>query len=183
MAGIFLKLGPVQSAKTMICLSTVYNYKDRNQKVLLMRPRHPNEIEASVESHVGISAPCQYLDELPKMDDIDLKGYDCIVIDDCHLAKKQEVDKIVYIADILNVPVVCYGLKTNYLGELFAGTKMLIENADKIEEIKAVCWCGKKATHNLAIDSDGKPVRKKTVDPDLRYVALCRKHFHEGNLG
>lgn len=183
MAGIFLKLGPVQSAKTMIALSTVYNYKDRNQNVLLTRPKRMKKEEPVVESHVGISAPCEYLEDVMKMIDIDIRGYDCIVIDDCHNVTKEQVKRLVYIADKLNVPIVCYGLKTNYLGELFEGTKALIEVADKIEEIKAVCWCGKKATHNLAIDADGKPIRTKTYDPDIKYVALCRKHFMEGNLG
>ena len=67
MAGLFLKLGPVQSAKTMIALSTVYNYKDRNQNVLLARPKRENEMEAVVESHVGISAPCVYIEDIMNM--------------------------------------------------------------------------------------------------------------------
>lgn len=91
MAGIFLKLGPVQSAKTMIALSTVYNYKDRNQNVLLARPKRERELEAVVESHVGISAPCIYVEDLVSMLDIDIKGYDCIVIDDCqYITKKKQ---------------------------------------------------------------------------------------------
>ena len=186
MASIFLKLGPVQSAKTMIALSTVYNYKDRNQNVLLARPKRNNDYEAVVESHVGISAPCVYIDDIMNMIDIDIQGYDCIVIDDCHNLTPKQVEKMVYITDTLNVPIVCYGLKTNYLGKLFEGTKALIEVTDKIEEIKAVCWCGHKATHNLAVDEDNKPIRTSEEFANAtnhRYVALCRKHFFEGNLG
>ena len=186
MAGLFLKLGPVQSAKTMIALSTVYNYKDRNQNVLLARPKRENEMEAVVESHVGISAPCVYIEDIMNMIDIDILGYDCIVIDDCHNLTTKQVEKMVYIVDKLNVPIVCYGLKTNYLGNVFEVTKALIEVADKIEEIKAVCWCGHKATHNLALDEDDKPIKTEkdfNNATDVRYVALCRKHFFENNLG
>lgn len=186
MAGIFLKLGPVQSAKTMIALSTVYNYKDRNQNVLLARPKREKELEAVVESHVGISAPCVYVEDLVLMLDIDIKGYDCIVIDDCQYITKKQAERMVYIADVLNVPIVCYGLKTDYKGELFEGTKRLIEYADKLEEIKAVCWCGHKATHNAAINDEGQVIRtEKQYEKaeHVEFVGLCRKHFIEGNLG
>jgi hypothetical protein len=101
------------------------------------------------------------------------------------LLTKAQVEKLVYIVDVLGVPVVCYGLRADFRGDLFEGSKWLLAWADSIEEVKTVCWCGRKATCNARIEN-GRVVKvgeQIVLGGNGSYTALCRKHWAEGNLG
>ena len=117
------------------------------------------------------------------MDDAVLKQCDCFIIDEAQFCKKSDIEFFVHIVDDLGVPVICYGLRADFQQNLFEGSLWLLAWADKIEEIKTVCWCGKGARCNARIDAKGKIIRageQVMVGANESYIALCRKHFREG---
>ncbi len=117
------------------------------------------------------------------MNDTVLKQYDCFIIDEAQFCKKSDIEFFVHIVDDLGIPVICYGLRADFQQNLFEGSQWLLAWADKIEEIKTVCWCGKGARCNARIDAKGKIIRageQVMVGANESYIALCRKHFREG---
>ena len=105
---------------------------------------------------------------------------DCIMVDEAQFLTKEQVWQLSRLADRLSIPVLCYGLRTDFQGELFPGSAVLLGIADTLVELKAVCWCGRKASMNLLVDGDGRPVsegEQTEIGGNDRYVALCRKHF------
>jgi thymidine kinase len=110
---------------------------------------------------------------------------DCVLVDECQFLKKHHVQELVEIVDSCNTPVICYGLKNDFRNELFEGSYYMLVYADKIEEIKTICWCGRKATMVVRV-VDGKIVKSGdqiVVGGNDLYVSLCRKHYNDGRLG
>lgn len=110
----------------------------------------------------------------------------CVLIDEAQFLKMRQVWQCARLADIANIPVVCYGLRTDFQGELFPGSAALLGIADSLIELKGVCDCGRKATMNLRIDTDGKAVvegAQTEIGGNDRYVAMCRKHFMQARRG
>lgn len=107
-------------------------------------------------------------------------GIDCVLIDEAQFLTADQVWQLARVCDDLGIPVLCYGLRTDFLGNLFPGSQWLLAIADTLTELKAVCSCGRKATMNLRIDGQGKPVasgQQTEIGGNDRYVALCRRHF------
>ena len=116
---------------------------------------------------------------------MDLSAYNCIIVDEAQFLKKAQVAQLVQIVDEMNIPVICYGLRADFRGELFEGSTWLMAWADTIEEIKTICWCGRKATFNARVH-DGKIVREGEqilLGGNSTYISLCRKHWKSGELG
>ena len=182
MAKLYFRYGAMGSSKTANAIMVQYNYHERGQNALMLKPRLDNrDGERIVGSRSGLSAPCSYVEEL---DEIDLSAYDCIIVDECQFLKKAQVQRLVDIVDELNIPVICYGLRADFQGNLFEGSTWLMAWADTIEEIKTVCWCGRKATFNARV-FDGKVVmsgEQILLGGNESYVALCRKHWATGEL-
>ena len=110
---------------------------------------------------------------------------DCVLIDECQFLKKHHVEELIEIVDTFNTPVLAYGLKNDFRNELFEGSYYMLVYADKIEEIKTICWCGRKATMVARI-VDGQFVKQGqqiVVGGNDMYVSLCRKHYNDGRLG
>jgi thymidine kinase len=106
----------------------------------------------------------------------------CVLVDEAQFLTGQQVDQLAHLADVYGVPVLAYGLRTDFLGELFEGSARLLAIADSLVEIKSVCVCGRKATMNLRVDASGLPIaegRQTEIGGNNRYVALCRRHFNE----
>lgn len=186
MAKLFFYYGPSNSSKTVHAQATVYNYYDNRMKPLLVKPQMAGGEPDMLESKPGIALSCIYMEQLCKMTDNDIKGYDIIVVDAAHFLSAQQVKRLTYIVDELNIPVVCYGLRTDYNGNLFLGSRELFACADSIEEIRTICWCGKKAIYNARIDDEGEMVCGSTsldMDTKYRYQPLCRKHYKAKLLG
>jgi len=122
------------------------------------------------------------------MEELDMEKvpeYDCIIVDEAQFLSREQVEMLARIADDLNVPVICYGLRTDFQGNLFEGSQWLLARADSIEEIKTVCWCGKKATCNARLQN-GRVIKSGEqilLGGNESYVALCRRHWREGNTG
>ncbi|MBR1821288.1 MAG: thymidine kinase [Clostridia bacterium] len=182
MAKLYFRYGAMGSSKTANAIMVQYNYQERGQNALMLKPQLDNrDGERVVGSRSGLSAPCRFVEEL---DAIDLSAYDCIIVDEAQFLKKEQVRRLVDIVDGMNIPVICYGLRADFMGNLFEGSHWLMAWADTIEEIKTVCWCGRKATMNARV-AGGKVVKageQIVLGGNESYVALCRKHWARGEL-
>ncbi len=183
MAKLYFRYGAMGSSKTANAIMVRYNYLERGQRALMLKSRvEGRDGDHQVKSRLGLSAPCEYMEDI---DRIDVTGYDCLIVDDAQFLSREQVKKLTDIVDEKNVPVICYGLRADFKGDLFPGSEALLAWADAIEEVKTVCWCGRKATYNTRI-VDGCVVKEGeqvVLGGNESYVSLCRKHWKEGNLG
>ena len=189
MAKLYFRYGAMGSSKTANALMVNYNYIERGCRSLLLKPRLENrDGEKVIRSRIGLEAECRFVEDF--LDEIGrepekLKDYDAIIVDEAQFLSEEQVDQFADIVDNAGIPVICYGLRTDFQAKMFPGSRRLLEIADKIEEVKTVCWCGKKATHNARI-FNGKVVRdgaQVMMGGNESYVALCRRHFNLGLLG
>jgi thymidine kinase len=182
-AKLYYRYGAMGSSKTANAIMVRHNYLERNQKVLMLKPGLGSRDGANlVASRSGLVCECNFVEELP---DIDVQAYDCVIVDEAQFMTKAQVETLVHIVDDLNVPVIAYGLRADFRGEFFEGSRWLMAWADTIEEVKTICWCGKKATFNARI-VNGKVVKtgeQIVLGGSESYTSLCRKHWQEGNLG
>ena len=183
MAKLYFRYGAMGSSKTANAVMVQYNYRERGCRVLMLKPQLENrDGERIVKSRCGLEAECSFVEELPQ---IDLKGYACVIVDEAHFLTAGQVHQLVDIVDNYDIPVICYGLRTDFRGNFFEGSQELMCWADTIEEIKTICWCGRKATMVARI-VDGKIVKSGdqiVVGGNDMYVSLCRKHYNDGRLG
>lgn len=184
MAKLYFRYGAMGASKSANALMVKHNYMERGQEALLLKPAvDMRDGEKVIKSRIGAQSECELVENLDKLD---LKRYSCIIVDEAQFMTRDQVMKLVYIVDELNIPVICYGLRTDFKGELFEGSKALMEYADTIEEIKTICFCGKKATMNARFDENGNVIKtgeQIVLGANDKYIALCRKHWMEGNLG
>ena len=182
MAKLYFRYGAMGSSKTANAIMVQYNYQERGQNALMLKPRLDDRDGARmVGSRSGLSAPCSFVEEL---DDIDLSLYDCVIVDEAQFMTKQQVEKLVRIADDMDIPVICYGLRADFQGNLFEGSHYLLSWADTIEELKTVCWCGRTATCNTRV-INGRVTKEGAqimLGGSESYVALCRRHWRRGEL-
>ena len=189
MAKLYFRYGAMGSSKTANALMVRYNYLERGSNAHLLKPRLENrDGEKVIRSRIGMEAECDFVEDY--MDEVGrnwekAKEYDAIVVDEAQFLSREQVDWFSDLVDFAGIPVICYGLRTDFQSKLFPGSMRLLEIADKIEEVKTVCWCGRKATNNARI-SNGKVIRdgaQVVMGGNESYVALCRKHFKLGKLG
>ena len=187
MAKLYFRYGAMGSSKTANALMVEYNYFERGKKALLVKPKlDSRDGDYTIRSRIGLQKDGILLEQLTAMNDEALRKYDCVIVDEAQFATKAQVEFMVHIVDDLEVPVICYGLRTDFRREFFEGSLWLMAWADKIEEIKTVCWCGKAATCNARIGEDGHMVREGEqvmMGGNDRYISLCRKHHMLGDLG
>lgn len=190
MAKVYFRYGAMGASKTANALMVEYNYQERDQFALLMKPSiDDRDGTHAIKSRVGMSkdavlvfSDTDVYETVSKMNDE--KEIDCVIIDEAQFLKREQVDQLCRIADELGIPVITYGIRTDFRGELFSGSERLLAVADSIEEIKTVCWCSKKAVMNARV-VDGKVVKKGEkilIGGNESYVALCRKHWALGKL-
>lgn len=196
MAKLYFRYGAMGSSKSANILMVRYNYEERGQYAILLKPRTDDrDGEHKIQSRIGLSAPAEYVDDFLK--EISKlwngketeylyhgKKVNAILVDEAQFLSPEEVDALSDIVDFYEIPVLCYGLRTDFLNHLFPGSRRLMEIADVIEEVPTVCWCGKRAQCNTRY-SNGKIVREGDqimLGSNESYVALCRKHYKEGKL-
>ena len=184
MAKLYFRYGAMGSSKTANAIMVQYNYAERGQKVLMVKPKLDNRDGArTVLSRCGLSAECVFMEEVPGMS---LSGFDCVIVDEAQFLTKEQVELLVRIVDEYQVPVICYGLRTDFQGNFFPGSHWLLALADSIEEVKTICWCGRKATHNARLDGKGGITRQGeqvVLGANDKYIGLCRRHWMEGDPG
>lgn len=187
MAKLYFRYGVMGSSKTANALMVRYNYEERGQEALLVKPEIDQRDGAKfVASRMGLSHPCIYFSEMRAMPEEELKKYACVIVDEAQFLSREEVQFLVHIVDDWNVPVICYGLRADFSGQLFPGSQELLATADIIEEVKTICWCGKKAAFNARFDSRGRVVKEGeqvVLGANDRYTSLCRRHWMAGDLG
>lgn len=185
MAKLYFYYGAMGSSKTANALMTEYNYAERGQKALLAKTNvDTRDGVYTIKSRIGLEKQCVLLSEICTMDEEVLKGYDAIIVDEIQFATVEQIDFLAHIVDDLNVPVICYGLRSDFQLNLFEGSKRLLAIADEIKEVKTVCWCGRKATCNARYNKYGivREGSQVMLGANDEYIALCRKHFLEGKL-
>ena len=186
MAKLYFRYGTVSSAKTLNLLAVVHNYEQKKQKALLIKPKLDDRFGAElVKSRAGLERKADFLISDESISDFSgpiLEGVSCVLVDEAQFLSAHCIDHLRDITVTNNIPVICYGLRTDFRSNLFEGSKRLFELADSIEEIKTVCThCGRKATVNLKL-VDGKP----TIDgPSVQlgceetYLPVCFSHYHK----
>ena len=187
MAKLYFRYGVMGSSKTANALMVRYNYEERGQEALLVKPAVDQRDGARfVASRAGLSNPCIYFSDLMEMGPRQRRAYACIIVDEAQFLTREEVRALTDLVDEENIPVICYGLRTDFRGDLFPGSAELLACADIIEEVKTICWCGRKATCNARFDEEGRVLKEGAqvvLGANDRYIGLCRKHWKEGNLG
>lgn len=191
MAKLHFYYSAMNAGKTTTLLQSNYNYQERGMETLLFIPsidtRHAQGI---ISSRIGLVADAyafentfDFFECVDKI--IQGKRISCVLIDEAQFLLKDQVLQLTRIVDELKIPVLAYGLRSDFMGEPFEGSKYLLTWADELTEIKTICHCGKKATMNLRMDHKGKILREGEqieIGGNDRYIALCRKHFLKGEL-
>lgn len=182
MAKLYFKFGAMGSSKTAQALITKFNYEERNMKVALLKPAiDRRDGESVVRSRIGLEAQATTVTESENVYELYEKrfsDYDVVIVDECQFLTPEQVDQLAGIAMEKDVPVLCFGLSTDFATHLFPGSRRLFEIAQSISEIKSVCECGEKATVNARIDENGRIVTtgaQVMLGGNDRYVAMCRK--------
>ena len=187
MAQLYFKYGAMGSSKTANALMARFNYEERGQQCLLVKPRiDQRDGERLVVSRIGLKHECIYFDELQQLSAMELQQTACIIVDEAQFLSREEVRWLARLVDDLDIPVMCYGLRSDFKGDLFPGSYELLVMADKIEEVKTICWCGKKATFNARFDEDGNVLKEGeqvVLGANDTYIGLCRRHWMRGDLG
>ncbi len=163
-----------------------YNYRERGKKALLTKPAaDTRDGEKIVSSRMGLKENCIWMEEVMEMSETEILKYDCMIVDEAQFCSKEQVEFMVHLVDDCNLPVICYGLRADFRNNLFPGSMWLLAWADQIEEIKTVCWCGRAAKCNARFNQNGivREGEQVVLGGNDSYVALCRKHWREGNLG
>lgn len=182
MGKLYFKYGAMGCGKTTELLQVVYNYEKNGYNVVLLKPKVDKKGDDKVVSRLGASRKVDILiGENDKIsDEIDLDNVDSIVVDESQFLNKEQVKELWLISKLYDVPVITYGLKTNFLGELFSGSKALIEKADEIKELVTICSCSKKAKFNVRIVNgsyvcDGEEISIDGIDSS--YETMCPKCY------
>ena len=192
MAKLYFKFGAMGCSKTAQALITKFNYEERNMKVLLLKPAIDNrDGEAVVKSRIGLMQDAVAVAEdenLYRMYEEKYADCNVIIVDECQFLTPEQVDELADIVIDKNIPVLCFGLSTDFTTHLFPGSKRLFEIAESISEIKSVCACGAKATVNARIDDHGRIVTEGSqvlLGGNDRYVPMCRRCWlkKKGDMG
>lgn len=181
MAKLYFKYGAMGSSKTAQALITRYNYEENGMRVWLIKPSADDRDGAVIlRSRVGLEAPAEVI--APEADIRELfalqEKTDVIIVDECQFMTPEQIDQLRQIVDEKNVPVLCFGLRTDFRSTLFPGSRRLFEVADTLTEIKTICDCGAKATTNARVDEDGYIVTEGAqilMGGNDRYIAMCHK--------
>ncbi len=187
MAKLYFNYAAMNAGKSTILLQSSYNYRERGMHTLLLKPA-VDDREAKwdhIASRIGLEAqadcfePDQDLEAHIKSAH-DAQPLDCVLVDEAQFLTEAQVWQLSRVSDHHGIPVMCYGLRTDFQGALFPGSKALLAIADDLRELRTLCWCGKKAIMTLRIDASGKPViegEQVEIGGNDRYMSLCRKHW------
>jgi thymidine kinase len=182
MAKLYFKYGAMGSSKTAQALITKFNYEERGMRVWLIKPSLDDRDGAKIiKSRVGLAEECTPIDRTTDIFEEFLKaanGSDVIIADECQFFTEAQIDGLRRIVDECSIPVLCFGLRTDFLSRLFEGSRRLFEVADSIAEIKTICSCGSKATINARLDEVGRVVTEGSqvmLGGNDCYIAMCHK--------
>ncbi len=190
MASLYFKYAAMNSGKSTQLLQAQYNYFERGMNPVAMTAGIDNRTAVGkITSRLGIDCPAYTFDKTTDIfsfvEEMNEGGkpVDILFIDEAQFLSEAQAFQCARVVDELDIPVLCYGLKTDFMGKLFEGSEALLRLSDNIEEIKAICWCGKKATMTARLTPKGDMVKSGqqiAIGGNEMYTALCRKHFMSG---
>jgi len=191
MAKVYFYYSAMNAGKSTALLQSSYNYKERGMGTLLFTPAlDDRQAVGTISSRIGLEKEAIPFDQRYDLFDtvrttleVGLTPCQCVLIDEAQFLTKAQVLQLSEIAEQLKIPVLAYGLRSDFLGEPFEGSKYLLTLAQELIEIKTICHCGRKATMNMRIDPQGDPVRSGDqieIGGNDRYVAVCHFHFKQG---
>ena len=181
----------MNAGKSTALLQSVYNYKEMGMSPLLMTAALDNRYgSGSITSRIGLAETADLFAQTSNLlahigDRHQQQKIDCVLIDESQFLTRQQVLQLTKVVDDLQVPVLCYGIRSDFQGELFTGSQHLLAWADNLKEIKTVCHCGRKATMVLRVDDEGNIMADGSqieIGGEERYVSVCRKHFKEKKI-
>lgn len=185
MAKLYFKYGAMGSSKTAQALITKYNYEENDLRVWLIKPATDNRDGADVvQSRIGLKADAEAVGAETDIYQIfsSRKNADVVIVDECQFFPPEQIDQIRRIVDDYNIPVLCFGLRSDFRTKLFPGSMRLFEIADNIEEIKTICDCGAKATVNARVDGNGYIVTEGSqilIGGNDCYIAMCHRCYRK----
>jgi thymidine kinase len=183
MAKLFFYYSTMNAGNSTALLQAAYNYAERGMAALLFTANIDQRAGGRIASRIGIEAPAQRFDANTDFWELlHESSAHCILIDEAQFLSTTQVRQLARVVDEANIPVMCYGLRTDFRGELFPGSAALLAWADTLSELKTICCCGRKATMVVRVAADGTVERagqQVEIGGNERYVSLCRKHFSE----
>jgi thymidine kinase len=188
-AKMYFYYSTMNAGKSTILLQSSYNYQERGMRTLVFAPEVDDRFGVGrVSSRIGLqanaipfSANANLFRTIQKENEI--TKVDCVLVDEAQFLSKAQVRQLSDVCDDLDIPVLAYGLRTDFQGNLFEGSQFLMAWSDNLNEVKTICHCGRKATMVLRLDASGRPVREGEqiqIGGNEKYVSVCRKHFKEG---
>jgi thymidine kinase len=192
MAKLYFYYSSMNAGKSTNLLQSSYNYKERGMSTLVLAPRFDDRYGVGkVTSRIGIESEATTFSKDTDLLALVSSGHEesplhCVLIDEAQFLTRDQVFQLSEVTDKLNIPVLAYGLRTDFQGEPFEGSKYLLAWSDNLKEIKAICHCGTKATMVLRMDEQGNPVTEGSqveIGGNDRYVSMCRKHFKKSFFG
>lgn len=188
MAKLYFYYSAMNAGKSTVLLQSSYNYRERGMQTLLFTPLIDTRAgRGQIVSRIGLSEPAlvfgvdDNLYEQTRAGMADGQHYACVLIDEAQFLTRPQVEQLVAITDELALPVLTYGLRTDFRGELFTGSQYLLAWADELIEIKTICHCGRKAIMNCRIDEHGQAITEGEqvfIGGNESYISLCRQHFY-----
>lgn len=189
MAKLHFYYSAMNAGKSTTLLQSSYNYNERGMDTLLYVPAIDDRYGiGKITTRIGLQSEALIIDKnfdlfaSVKNQVAENTNIRCVLIDEAQFLTKQQVNQLASICDVLNIPVLAYGIRTDFRAEPFEGSLYLLAWADSLIELKTICFCGKKATMNLRIDENGDAVvegAQVEIGGNERYIAMCRKHFWE----
>jgi Thymidine kinase len=183
MAKLYFYYSTMNAGKSTALLQAAYNYAERGMDTLLFTALLDDRAEGRIASRIGIHAEAFRFDATTDFWKLcTAKKYACILIDEAQFLSKEQVQDVARVVDEANVPALCYGLRTDFRGELFPGSAALLAWSDSLFELKTICCCGRKATMVVRVSPAGeveREGRQVEIGGNERYVPLCRRHFVE----
>tara|TARA_R110000772_G_scaffold243464_2_gene356323 strand:+ start:197 stop:775 length:579 start_codon:yes stop_codon:yes gene_type:complete len=188
MAKLYFNYSTMNAGKSTTLLQSSFNYQERGMRPFLFTAAIDDRYGVGkISSRIGLQAEAQLFSSDTNLYEIveseaEKHPIDCVMIDEAQFLSKEQVFELTEITDKLKIPVLAYGLRTDFQGNLFEGSQYLLAWADELRELKTICHCGKKAIMVIRVDEKGGPIKEgaqKEIGGNERYVALCRLHFKE----
>ncbi len=186
MAKLYFYYSAMNAGKTTVLLQSAYNYRERGMTPLLFTPKLDDRFRVGVvRSRIGLEADALTFDETTDLlaltrETLEQQSIHCVLVDEAQFLGRDQVYQLTEVVDQLGIPVLCFGLRTDFQGELFEGSQYLLAWADELQELKTICHTGSKATMVVRVDQDGYALREGSqveIGGNDRYVSVSRKEF------
>lgn len=188
MAKLYFYYSAMNAGKSTTLLQSAYNYQERGMNTFLLTAALDDRYsQGTITSRIGIEAEAELFKENTKLFELILKRHHqasigCVLVDESQFLTKEQVYQLSEVVDRLDIPVLAFGIRTDFRGELFPGSQALLAWSDKLIELKTICHCGSKANMVIRVDAEGRAIKEGTqieIGGNDRYISVCRKHFKE----